>query len=217
MNIAVRRSMFAVVFLATSAFGITPEQEQTQRQLRQAVLDNNVAVIWDYVRCNPANPNPAIEVKYMRFGGSYGYRETMHNSILHVAAQVGRDDMVDLLLKHGAHPDCRNAKEETPLHKAAKHGHCDIVAKLVNAGANSYALDIKGNTPIMSAFYCANDFAIARAKNINPNATWKAIAILASFPIEHMYRNAVTPGTRSGLRSIIDATIRHLRELYWRV
>lgn len=52
---------------------------------------------------------------------------------LYVAAEHGHDEIADLLLEHGAHPD--NGYYENPLRIASEEGHIEIVRKLLAAGA----------------------------------------------------------------------------------
>ena len=46
---------------------------------------------------------------------------------LHGAAASGRDDLVEILLKHGANPDLRDARNLTPPEMAKQAGHRDTV------------------------------------------------------------------------------------------
>ena len=56
---------------------------------------------------------------------------------LHEAAKRGQSDAVRLLLEYGAHPNAREAGDNTyPLHWAAAHGHIEIVRALLDAGGD---------------------------------------------------------------------------------
>jgi len=81
---------------------------------------------------------------------------------LHVAAEAGLYDCVDLLLKRGANP---NAKEQlhqqSPLHFAVGSDSFQCVDRLLNAGADVNSADSRGETPI---FYCKSLKVIERLK-----------------------------------------------------
>lgn len=81
---------------------------------------------------------------------------------LHVAAEAGRYECVDLLLTRGAKP---NAKEQlhqqTPLHFAVGADLLKCVDRLLAAGAEVNAADNRGETPI---FYCKSRKVIERLK-----------------------------------------------------
>jgi len=53
-----------------------------------------------------------------------------------------------LLLKHGAHPDPRDAAGRTPLHVAAGSARCDAVELLLEHGADPNLQDDRGRTPL---------------------------------------------------------------------
>ena len=59
-------------------------------------------------------------------------------SALTLAAMQGHEDMVDLLISHGAWVDPHKDYDtyQTPLSGAAQNGHLGIVKRLVTAGAN---------------------------------------------------------------------------------
>lgn len=69
------------------------------------------------------------------------------------AAGTEEDDVagVQLLLKHKAKPDTRDARHRSALHEAARSGHDDIVGTLLAAGADVGARDIDGRTPWLEA------------------------------------------------------------------
>lgn len=67
---------------------------------------------------------------------------------LHIAASHGRDDMVELLLAHGANLHARSDGAWTPLHNACQVGSQKIVRILVDAGADINAKLLNGMTPL---------------------------------------------------------------------
>lgn len=61
-------------------------------------------------------------------------------SLLHVAAHHGREEVVELLLLHGLHPDVRERGDNTtPMHWAAAAGHLEVVRRLADAGGDVVA------------------------------------------------------------------------------
>ena len=69
------------------------------------------------------------------------------------AASGDEDDAagVQLLLRHRARVDARDARARTALHEAAFAGHADIVAALLDAGAAPDPADAQARTPLLEA------------------------------------------------------------------
>ena len=63
---------------------------------------------------------------------------------------VDRIKAVDLLLKHGADINAKDATGNTSLHLAAVYGNPDIVSALLARGADSGAVNLTGQTPLAS-------------------------------------------------------------------
>lgn len=79
---------------------------------------------------------------------------------LHVAAEAGLYDCVDLLLKRGANPNAQeHLHQQSPLHFAVRSDSLECVDRLLNAGADVNAADSRGETPI---FYCKSRKVIER-------------------------------------------------------
>lgn len=55
---------------------------------------------------------------------------------LHIAARLGKTDIVQLLLQHMAHPDASTASGYTPLHISARENQLEAAAVLLEAGAS---------------------------------------------------------------------------------
>ncbi|KAL8991971.1 MAG: hypothetical protein Q9169_007483 [Polycauliona sp. 2 TL-2023] len=70
---------------------------------------------------------------------------------LHKAAANGDEAMVDLLLRHGAHMEAKDAELMTPLHYACEAGNERIVAQLLNKKSNVEGLGKRGMTPLVCA------------------------------------------------------------------
>lgn len=73
--------------------------------------------------------------------------------VLLAAAATEEDDPagVQLLLKHKAKADTRNATGRSALHEAALAGHVEIIDILLAAGADVQAADAQGRTPWLEA------------------------------------------------------------------
>lgn len=69
-------------------------------------------------------------------------------SALHLAVAHGRDDIVDLLLAHGANVMAKSDGAWTPLHNACQQGAVKIVRILLAAGAEINARLLTGMTPL---------------------------------------------------------------------
>ena len=69
------------------------------------------------------------------------------------AAGGDEDDAagVQLLIRHKARVDARDAQRRSALHVAAFHGHDDILAALLAAGADVRGRDNDGRTPLLEA------------------------------------------------------------------
>ena len=73
--------------------------------------------------------------------------------VLLAAAATEEDDPagVQLLLKHKAKVDARDAQRRSALHEAAYAGHAEVVATLLAAGADVHARDAQQRTPWLDA------------------------------------------------------------------
>ena len=90
------------------------------------------------------------------------------NTLLHTAAQCGKDEIVQMLAKEYnscCSIDSRNSQGQTPLHCACVGGHVGVVEALLSHDASIYVRDEDGDTPIKDAHlmqYSAVLFAIFR-------------------------------------------------------
>jgi len=71
-------------------------------------------------------------------------------SILSIAAQYGRNNIISYFLQMSPKPDLNNRdfKGRTPLHYAVSENHADTVKILLSFGGQSHARDTEGKTPI---------------------------------------------------------------------
>mmetsp|Transcript_29623 Transcript_29623/g.67052 ORF Transcript_29623/g.67052 Transcript_29623/m.67052 type:complete len:266 (-) Transcript_29623:26-823(-) len=71
---------------------------------------------------------------------------------IRAAAAHGREDIIDLLVRHGADPSDSNSPQNfTPLMLAASHGHVHAVLHLIDRGAELNARNELGQTALMLA------------------------------------------------------------------
>ena len=91
------------------------------------------------------------------------------NTLLHTAAQCGKNEIVQMLAREYSDRcpiDSRNSQGQTPLHCACVGGHVSVVRILLSHKASVYIRDEKGHTPIKIAHLVQNSdalFAIFRA------------------------------------------------------
>jgi len=80
-------------------------------------------------------------------GAKYGVIQVMP---LHLAAEAGFADVIQVLLDHGADINaCTGGQNRvTPLHMAAAKGKSDVVKMLLRSGADVNARDVKEQTPL---------------------------------------------------------------------
>jgi len=212
MSYTVRILSLLSICITGCLAAVSPQQEREQDRLFNAVLNRNVAYIQYYIHTHPHAPNPAIEMRPHMY-----FFETPHNTILHVASELGVDEIVDLLIFHRVNVNVTNAQGKTPLHKALTHGQPSVAHKLLKAGANANIRDIAGYTPLERAYHCAINPAATMRKNINPQYVWQAIAILLGMPLEHFHTHLRDEYERNHLRNLVGTTINYLREMYYTI
>lgn len=81
----------------------------------------------------PLAPGDEDEEEMVRF--------TKGRTPLHVAAQKGREKIVDILLQHGADCNARDSSDRTPLVYATIYGHKETVVRLLAHGARIHGAE----------------------------------------------------------------------------
>lgn len=76
------------------------------------------------------------------------YTDSRGETLVHIAAANGIDDLVKNLISRGAKLNRKNKYGQTPLHKAAQRGHGRSVSALLAAHADPMIKDKHGNLPI---------------------------------------------------------------------
>ena len=70
---------------------------------------------------------------------------------IHEASGAGHVNVVDFLIKCGAHCNQSDKRGRTPIHRASGAGHVDVVDFLIKCGADCTQSDNNGSTPINEA------------------------------------------------------------------
>ena len=81
-------------------------------------------------------------------------------SVLHWAAYMGDEEMLNAILRCGADPDLRCIAGRTPLHYSARVGAHGCVASIIDAGADLNLRDKQGETALHLASDCKHNEAI---------------------------------------------------------
>lgn len=127
----------------------TPAEKESELNIFDAIGEENVLAVQRHLDAG-TNPDESFIPRGYPFDGA---------SALHVAALVGNEEIVQLLIDNGANIEVK-AKDEsggTPLQWVAFFGIDDMTEFLVNAGADINAEDNNGCTPLCAALI-ANPF-----------------------------------------------------------
>lgn len=80
------------------------------------------------------------------------HRNAMGLTALHIAAEYGYSELIQLLIEFGADIEATDTQFLLrPLHLAAEFGHVESVELLLRAGADIVACDMHGCTPLHSS------------------------------------------------------------------
>ena len=75
-------------------------------------------------------------------------KNPLKTSPLHLAAESGHTEIVEILLEHGAHPNLPDIEGTTPLHLSIYYRHPATVEALIKHDANPNAQNYQGFTPL---------------------------------------------------------------------
>ena len=105
----------------------------------------------------------AVEILYLIMTGLVAAvliviaTRTEKETVLHIAAQHGREDDAEHLLGQGARVNARDRNGGTPLHSAVYWGHAGMAELLLEHGAKVNAKDKQGATPLHLAAYWGHE------------------------------------------------------------
>lgn len=109
-------------------------------KLMSAIKKNNLKEV-EYLIANGADVN-AIQ------GHNYRKLKKFGETALHIAAEKGHTEIVELLLDNYAYVNVADKYRSTALHVAAKGGHKEVVELLLDKGANFNATNKNGKTSL---------------------------------------------------------------------
>lgn len=102
--------------------------------------------------CNAARRHDLTLVsKLLKDGADINSKTLEGDTVLHIAAAEGFEDLVEYLLGHYARPNPTDKVGRTPLHVAAAKGRLKICQLLVEHRAKIAVKDDLGSTPIQNA------------------------------------------------------------------
>ena len=78
------------------------------------------------------------------------------DSPLHIAAELGKINMVHYLLELGADVNCRDNEDRTPLHRAAQTGQNEVISLLLSYKSSRNQCDKNGRNPFLYAVATGN-------------------------------------------------------------
>ena len=64
------------------------------------------------------------------------HKAQLSPEVILLAVEAGHEDVLELLLSHGADLSVRNDRGQSLLHLAASRGHCAILRRLLEVGAD---------------------------------------------------------------------------------
>ncbi len=129
------------------AFGLTAIPGVQADNLIQAVHEGDIEPL--KIMLNVANDINQLGGSWTEHGSTKMY--FIRGSALHYAAHQGREDLVRLLINHGATIDVRDENDFTPLHSAAWAGNLGMVKLLIESGADVQASNRFEDTPLSRA------------------------------------------------------------------
>jgi len=134
---------FSVLLMGCAS---THDKSSARLELKRMRIPFNKESFFRNVRAN----KPNIVDLFLKAGFDPSAVTNYGDTALHLAAETGAVEIVELLVHHEA-VDSRNSNHETPLMVAARTANCDCLELLLRLGANVNATDEAGQTALMLA------------------------------------------------------------------
>ncbi len=130
-------------------------QKEIIESLLAAGAEINAADTWGFTALHKAlrarDVDPDIARLLLARGADARTQTHDGETLLHVAAKIGYDDIVANLIAGGADVNAVDRPGDTPVLYAARYGHLDIVRRLVAEGASVNVANKQGETPLTEA------------------------------------------------------------------
>ena len=127
-----------VSFLKSKMSHSIPEFDGTVKALFVACKQGNMSKVLHLLQQSP-------KLLYCRDPKNKGM------TLMHIAAQKGHKDVVNVLYKKGVNVNIRSFSGDTAIRQASFHGNLSVVKLLVSFHANVNLADHEGRTPLMCA------------------------------------------------------------------
>ncbi|MFT4175796.1 MAG: ankyrin repeat domain-containing protein [Luteolibacter sp.] len=159
---------------------ITPEEETRYAELQQMALDA------------ARTGDDAVLAPMLEAGMPVNLADEKGNSLLMLASYHGNLETSRLLLRAGASPDQRNARNQTPLAGVAFKGGLEIAKLLVEHGADPNADQGGGRFPIHFAALFGHREMVEYLETVSPLPKTARLRLLArvTSTIRSLFRTA---------------------------
>jgi ankyrin repeat protein len=94
--------------------------------------------------------------KYLNLGGNPNFYNKRNHSLLECAFAAKNEEMISILIKHGADPNTTFSFGCKPLHRACSSRMRHVVELLLELGANPKERDSKNRTPLSRLNFIKN-------------------------------------------------------------
>lgn len=97
---------------------------------------------------------------------------------LHAAAEIGKDEIGEILIEHGFSPNEQDVKGVTPLMVAAQKGHVPMIKVLQEKGADPLIRDNKGKTAFDYSLEKHHILSALQLKHIKPEVAAAVLGVV---------------------------------------
>ncbi|KAF4725842.1 protein kinase kinase kinase, partial [Perkinsus olseni] len=119
-------------------------------------------------------------------------------SVLHIAASLGRDELIPMILEYGVDVNARDKDGWTPLHHAAFVNQFDAIVALLKCGGDVHRQNNHGRTPVHIAAEWENLEVLETLLEAGGPASMTIADELGRTPMEY-----ATPETRKSLMKYV--------------